>query len=256
MPGWAGMEGIVSSLQNRDLILPYFEHSILAEQWPEEYNIKVDSSPYYGKGDGYFHPSTHATMDERLLYYLFHPEHRDKMIPERRGLMSEMTLAVGSALHAVLQEQMLLAGLIKDRSHIEVEYRNDEHMVRGRLDWLVEHPNGTTLSVEFKTRNQFSYKKQDKPLDSWVAQVNMALAGMDLDLGVLIMAEMAWPWRFQEFHIHRDQELIDSIYAKFDRVRAAIAANELPKYCCPLDSQTMKKCPARGECWLKGQVMK
>jgi hypothetical protein len=248
--GWVGMEGIIGSLQNRDLILPYFEHSMIMEQWPDEYNIKVDSSPYYGHGDGYFHPSTHAKMDERQLYYMFHPEHAGKMVRERRSLMSEMTLSVGSALHAVLQEQMLMAKLIKDRSHIEVEYKNDVHKVRGRLDWLVEHPNGTTLSVEFKTRNQFSYAKQTEPLDSWVSQVNMALDNLDLELGVLIMLEMAWPWRMREFHIHRDQVLIDSIYAKFDRVRAAIAANEPPKHCCPPDSKEMKACPARNECWL------
>lgn len=246
-----GFESLLNSLGNQDLILPYFETSLLNHQWPDSYDIKVDSSPYYGKGDGYFHPSTHAMMDERKLYFHFHPEFRDKMIPERRSLMSEMTLTIGSAMHAVLQAQMTMAGLIKDPSHIEKEYRNEKHKVRGRIDWLVSHPNKATYIAEFKTRNQFKWAKDQEPLPSWVAQTNLALDNMDLDHGIVIALEMAWPWRFREWHIRRDPVLIESIYAKFDRVRAAIAANEPPKYCCAPDSTEMEACPARYQCWMK-----
>lgn len=257
--GWEGMESLIDSLSSQDLIMPYFENSMMLDEWPESYDIKVDSSPYYGRGDGYFHPSSHALMGERQLYYLFHPDYAGKMTPERRTLTSEMTLTGGSAWHAVLQAQMTMAKLIKDPrpivGDIEHEYRNDEHQVRGRIDWLVTHPNGSTLVVEFKTRNQYSWAKQPGPLPSWVAQTNLAMDNVGLDLGVIIMLEMCWPWRFREFHVKRDQELIDSIYAKFDRVRAAIAANEPPKHCCPPDSKEMEKCPARYSCWLKEEVV-
>jgi len=247
-----GFESLLGGLARQDLILPYFEVSLMNHNWPDHYDIRVDSRPYYGRGDGYFHPSTHAMMDERLLYYHFHPDTRDKMIPERRSLTSEITLSVGTSMHAILQTQMTMAQLIKNpKTDIEHEYRNEEHKVRGRIDWLVNHPNGATYVAEFKTRNQYGWAKDQEPLPSWVAQTNLALDNVGLDMAVVISLEMAWPWRMREWHIRRDPDLIDSIYAKFDRVRDAIARNEPPRYCCPPDSEVMAQCPARLECWMK-----
>jgi hypothetical protein len=244
-------ESILNTLGNRDLILPYFEAGVLSERWPDHYDIRVDSRPYYGLGDGYFHPSTHPLMGERELYYRFHPATKDLLVPERRSLTDEMSLCMGSAGHAVLQTHMTMAGLVKDADDIEREYINEEHHVRGRIDWLVDHPNGMRLVTEFKTRMSYRYTRQDEPEPSWLAQLNLALDAMDEDLGVLLMMESAWPWRFVEFHVKRDQALLDSIYAKFDRVRAAIANNEPPRHCCSPDSPEMEKCAARFECWLK-----
>ena len=84
-----------------------------------------------------------------------------------------------------------------------------------------------------------------------VAQVNLGLDSQDCDLGILLMLEAGYPFRLTEFRIRRDPILLESIYAKFDRVRAAIAANEPPRHCCAPDSTEMKKCPARGHCWMK-----
>ena len=53
----------------------------------------------------------------------------------------------------------------------------------------------------------------------------------------------------------RNDELLSEIFAKFDYVREAIAANEPPEHCCPLDSVKMKACPARFECWLSNKVV-
>lgn len=144
-----GFEGVLGRLVNKDLILPYFEISMLADNWPDSYDINVDSSEYYGLGDGYFHPSTHPLMGERQLYLMFHPDTRDSMVGERKSLKGQMTLTMGSALHAVLQTQMKQARLIYD-DDIEVEYINHDHHVRGRIDWIAHLPNGLIVPVEFK----------------------------------------------------------------------------------------------------------
>lgn len=245
-----GFDAILQRLADRDLILPYFESGMLADDWPDEYLIKVDSSPYYGAGDGYFHPSTHPLMGERELYYHFHPDTSALMIPERNSIQRQMGFAMGSALHGVVQTQMLMCKLVTEED-IEVEYVNDEHHVRGRIDWVARHPNGTILPVEFKTRNTSRFAWQKEPEPSWIAQLNLGLDAMDADLGILLMMESGWPYRMSEFQIKRDRRLLDEIYSKFDRVREAIAKNEPPRYCCPPDSQQMTKCPARFECWLK-----
>jgi hypothetical protein len=89
-------------------------------------------------------------MGARELYYRFHPEHRDHIVRERRSLQSHMTLAMGSALHGVVQTQMEMSGLVRPEN-IEVEYVNDKHHIRGRIDFIVDHPNGSTLPVEMKS---------------------------------------------------------------------------------------------------------
>lgn len=245
-----GFEGIIKALERKDLITPYFEANMLADNWPESYTITIDSGVYYGKGDGYFHPSTHPMMGERELYYRFHPDTRDLMIPERKSLQGELTLAMGSALHGVLQTQMQQASLVLPED-IEVEYVNHDHHVRGRIDWIVSHPNGMRIVTEFKTRTHFKFTKQNEPEPSWLAQINLGMDSQDCDLGVILMMESGWPYRLREFHVKRDHELLGEIYSKFDRVRDSIAESTAPKYCCPPDSDTMKHCPARHQCWLK-----
>lgn len=251
----SGFDKVLGRLAEQDLILPYFEVAMLADNWPDEYIVKIDSRPYYGlddegKPDGYFHPSTHPTLGERELYYRFHPDTRDNMLWERNSVQRQMAFAVGSALHSVVQTQMVMAGLVTPED-IEVEYVNDEHHVRGRIDWMTHHPNGTRLLVEMKTRTPRKFAYQTEPEASWVAQVNLGLDSQNCDLGILLMLEAGYPYRLTEWRIRRNRELLDNLYAKFDRVREAIARNEPPRHCCAPDSTTMKACPARFHCWLK-----
>jgi hypothetical protein len=264
-----GFDAILNRLVAKDLILPYLDAAVLADNWPDSYNIPVDTSPYYGYRDGYFHPSTHPLMPERELYYRFHPDTVDQIVPERNTVERMMTLAVRSAMHSVVGTQFQMAGLVKDVVYpaapgfihplrdpakgldsIEYEYINDEHKVRGRIDWVVELPNGTLLPVEMKGRTHFKYSKQTEPMESWVAQLNLGLDAMGQDLGVLLMQQDGYPYHMREFPIKRDPLLLNELYAKFDRVREAIARNEPPRYCCGEGSQMMKNCDARFVCWL------
>lgn len=244
---------IFSSLAEKELLVPYFRNAMLAQQWPDSYQVTIDSSPYYGHGDGYFHPSTHGLMGERELYYRFHPDHRDKLIHEQRSVQSEMTLAMGSALHGIIQTQFQMAGIIKDDSDIEVEYIIDEHHVRGRVDFIVHHPNGNTYPVELKTQNSRGFDFQESIKDSWDAQLSMGLHGTGYATGILLVLESGWPYRMKEFRVDRNDDLLSRIFAKFAYVRECIANDTPPEHCCPLDSVAMKACPARFECWLSGK---
>ena len=246
---------ILSSLAEKDLLLPYFRNAMLAQQWPDSYQVTIDSSPYYGHGDGYFHPSTHGLMGSRELYYRFHPEHRDKLIHERRSVQSEMTLAMGSALHGIVQTQFQMAGLIADPKDCEVEYVIDEHHVRGRVDFLVHHPDGCTYPVELKTQNSRGFDLQTQIKESWDAQLSMGLHGTGYATGILLVLESGYPYRMKEFLVDRNDVLLSRIFAKFAHVRDCIATSTPPEHCCPLDSVTMKACPARYECWQANKVV-
>lgn len=242
-------ESILKRLSNKELILPYLERSIVSEKWPESYTVTIDSGAYYGHGDGYFHPSTHPLMGARQLYLMFHPSTRHLMVREPSTLQREMTLSMGSALHGVVQTQMEMAGLVTS-DNIEVEYVNTEHHVRGRIDFIVDHPDGRTLPVEMKTRTHFKFNKQTEILPSWDAQLSLALDATGHDEGVLLMVESGWPYSMKEFLVPKNVELLETIYSKFDYVRDCIENNTPPLHCCDFDSVEMKACPARFSCWL------
>jgi hypothetical protein len=247
----SGFDNMLAKIAGQDLILPYIHASLIADAWPAKYQIEVDSGPYYGAGDGYFHPSTHSLMGERELYYAFHPDTKDKLIIEPPSIERQMAFAMGSALHAVMQTQMEMMELVRGPQDIEVEYVNHPHHVRGRIDWITHLPNGQIVPVEMKTRTVSKFAWQAEPEPSWIAQLNLGLDAMDTDLGILLMVEAGYPYRMTEFQIHRDTLLLSQIYSKFDRVRAALAAGEPPDHCCAPGSQVMKKCPARYHCWMK-----
>lgn len=250
-PGWGSL---LKRLANNELILPHFENAMLADNWPDSYNITIDSSPYYGAGDGYFHPSTHPLMGARELYYRFHPDTRDHIVRERRSLQSHLTLSMGSALHGVIQTQMQMSGLVRPEN-IEVEYVNHEHHIRGRIDFIVDHPNGSTLPVEMKTINSFAFKRQETIKPSWDAQLSIALDHLGVDTGILLMVEAGWPYQMREFLVKRNDLLLEEIYTKFAAVREAVKNNVPPQYCCNYESDEMKKCPARFQCWLRDEAM-
>ncbi len=244
---------ILSSLADKELLLPYFRNAILSQRWPDSYDVTIDSGPYYGHGDGRFHPSSHALMGARELYYRFHPDHRDKLIHEQRNVQSEMTLAMGSALHGIVQAQFQMAGLISSPEHCEVEYVIEEHNVRGRADFLVHHPDGNTYVCELKTQNSRGFDLQTQIKPSWDAQLSMALHGIGYPTGILLVLESGYPYRMKEFRVNRNDILLSEIFAKFAHVMDCIATSTPPEHCCPLDSVKMEACPARFECWMSGK---
>lgn len=250
-------DNILKRLAAKELILPILENQMRSDTWPDRYPIWVDSSPYYGAGDGYFHPSTHPLMTPRQLYYMFHPDHRHLIEHEPFSIQREMTLSMGSALHAVVQTQMIMTGMTSE-DHIEVEYINTEHHVRGRTDMVFFHPTEGPLIVELKTRTNRKFDEttvEDMP--SWQIQTALACDNLskkydtDFTYAVLIMIESGYPFRMKELRIERNDALLRDTYAKFDYVRQAIADNVPPTLCCALDSKEMKSCRARHACWLR-----
>lgn len=246
-------DNILKRLASQELILPIFETQMMADKWPDSYTIKIDSGEYYGRPggvpDGYFHPSTHALMGARELYYRFHPSTRDQIIQQPNTLQRQMTLAMGKSMHGIVQTMMQMTGLVTEEN-VEWEYTNEEHHLRGRIDFIVDHPSAGLVPVEAKTRNGFQFDKTDKILPSWDAQLSLGLDNYGADFGILLMMQTSWPFALKEFRVPRNAVLVEEIYQKFDLVREAVKNNTPPPPCCPLDSQTMQNCGARYMCWL------
>lgn len=245
---------VMKDLSGGNLLTPYLKNAMLADNWPDEYIIKVDSRPYYGLGDGYFHPSTHGLMDERKLYYMFHPETRDKMHYEERTVTDQFILGMGSALHAVCQTQFQMAGLLRPEN-TEKEFIIEAHHVRGRADMILDHPTEGELVVEFKTQNSRAFEWQYEMKPQWEMQLSIQLYGLKKKRGVLFVMEAGLPYRMREYHYDRDDDLLARTFAKFDYVRECIERDTPPGHCCSKGSKEMKACPARYSCWLKSEVI-
>ena len=239
---------ILQRLSRQQLLLPYLEAKMLSDEWPDEYQVTVDSSPYTGYADGWFHPSSHVLADERLLYYTLHPDYKYNLRQETRSMQGMMTLAMGSALHAVVQTKFILAGLITEND-VEVKLVDEVHRGRGSMDFRIKHPNGNKYACEMKTMNSYSFAKLTHPKEEWVGQLNCYMDWSGLDQGIILVVESGWPYTFKEFLIQRDESLLRRTYEKWDYVLECIANNTPPQRCCALNSDKMKLCPAAHFCW-------
>jgi len=137
-------DNVLRRLERRELIVPMLENELAADEWPDQYNIKIDSKKHVPK-PGYFHPSVHPLMGARELYYRMHPATRDLMVPERRLAKDHMLLAVHSAAHAIVQTKMEMAKIVRPEN-IEWSYVDEIHKIRGRIDFIVDSP---TAELEF-----------------------------------------------------------------------------------------------------------
>lgn len=242
--------GIFKSLADRELVIPYFRNAVQGNEWPERYQITVDSGPYYGKGDGYFHPSTHPLLTAKQLYYMFHEDYADKLVDREdlRTFQMHMVLATGTALHSVVQTQLSIAGLVNPED-IEVEYVIHEHHVRGRIDFIVHHPNGDTIPVELKTVNERGYDFLSKIRPEWDAQLSLALHATGQPYGILMVLERGGESRMREFKVPRNDKLLSEIFDKFDYVRECLALNRVPvDPCCAPGSIERDRCAAKLIC--------
>jgi hypothetical protein len=248
-------KSIFKKLADDQIVIPHLERALFSDEWPEFYNIKVDTSAHKGPpaGEiGYFYPSMHCLMDPRRLYYEIHPVHRE-LLPEFRedfSLSSIMSMTMGTAAHSIVQTQLQMAGKIISEEDVEVRFRNEERRCRGRLDFLMTRANGTKIPVEMKTQNSRAFGFAKEPQLSWECQLQVTMDGLGYDEGVLFVLEMGYPWQMQEFRVKRDEEILDTIYTKWAMVLEAVRADVPPKHCCERGSTEMDKCRAKSVCWL------
>lgn len=273
---------IFRGLVEQRIITPYLENAFNNDEWPDHYFVEIDSSPYYGlvddegvahetgSGDGYFHPSTHATMTARRLYYSFHPEYAKLLHHEPWTFSQRMSVAIGTAMHAVVQTQLDMANLLvrgepsddwtvdPGRSHIrwrwpernpfEFEYINDIHRCRGRADGVLDHPRLGQIIFEYKTMNSPKFRQLSKEKDEWYSQVQLAMDHYGCDEALILVQEMGLPWATKEYRVRKDRAHIDAIFAKWDYVRECVK-RDMPPICeHPRFEPSTKRCAAAHLC--------
>jgi hypothetical protein len=245
---------IYQRLAEEQVVIPHLERALMADEWPESYNIPVEMYPHRPPPPGevgWFYPSTHCLMEDRQLYYEMHPVHRYNLPKKTFPMSATWSLTMGTAAHSIVQTQLTMAGKIVDpKRDIEVRFRNEQRRCRGRLDWIQTMASGRKIPVEMKTQNSRAFGFQKEIADSWECQLQTTMDGLGYDEGVVFLMEMGYPWGMREFRVYRDEALLKAIYAKWERVLEAVYANEPPGHCCEKGSKEMDNCRAKDVCWL------
>lgn len=214
--------------------------------------------------DGYFHPSTHPLMDERVLYhYLAEPE---RLQLEVFDPTSVMAVTQGSFWHEFIQTCGIHAGLLlpnpkpSPKRHIaEWGWEHRETLSRGHSDGLTNPKVFFREEIfEFKSMREPKMRKLPKlPVDhpdlaeafkvlvpDYYAQAQeyLRISGRDWWRGVILAME--WPYEMREIVIRADPFFQSQIAEKYRRVIQAAADGRPPASCC----QDFAGCPARGMC--------
>jgi len=239
-------DNLLKRLANQEIVLPMLENAMRASVRD---GADLHGRMWEGRSDDYFHASTHPLIDERQLYYLFHPDTQQFIVEEPFSLEREMAAAVGTSLHDVVQGHLVNLGLSK-KENIEKSFVIEEHHVRGRIDAIVDHPTRGSVVTEIKSRTHYKFAKTTEPLPKWEAQLSIQLDSQGLETVLILMVESGYPFRMKELPVARNDALLSEIYSKFDRVREAIALSRPPIYCCAPNSSTVTSCPVRFACWL------
>ena len=259
----------VASL-DRDLVLiPLIENAVQQCAFPKNFTVTLESYAAKREPDGWFHPSTHPTMDERkLYYYLARPEKWDE---DEFDYGPRMSVLMGTVMHDVMQVVMTKLGLVVPpkgtcvccgKPHGRGKGKCDEWGVRddnlgrrGHMDGLLDIPGwckpGDAIfdlktcappvirGIESHDLDAFKLKW---PKYYAQAQEYMALR-VNLK-GMIVFVWMRDGWQMRELSLTRDDLYIARLEAKYRIVRRHVEMGTPPPVACCSTRAAARKCPA------------
>jgi len=173
------------------------------------------------------------------------------MLSEPNSLQRQMTLGMGSSMHGILQAQMQMIGLVPEKN-IEVEYIIAEHHIRGKIDWIFQHPSVGDVVVEMKNPHRLQVRDHHHRVDALLdAQLSLAEYSQNKTEGVLLMMETACPTGCASSRTSATTYCCNRSSTSSTTSGCAWDANEPPRHCCVFGSPQMTSCDARFTCWLK-----
>lgn len=259
----------VGAIDNDLVLIPLIENAVQQCAFPKNFTVRLRAYAAKREPDGWFHPSTHPTMDERqLYYYLAQP---DRWEESEFDYGPRMSVLVGTVMHEVIQTVMTKLGLLIPpkgtcvccgRPHGKGPGKCDEWGVRddllrrrGHMDGLLDIPGWCTPGdgiFDLKTcappvirgvdNNDLEAFKIKWPKYYGQAQDYMACTGKQKAL-ILFLA-MSEGWQMREFTIPRDDLYIARLEAKYRRVLAHVDAGTPPPVACCPGGAKARKCPA------------
>jgi hypothetical protein len=255
------------------VLAPLVRLYVAEGRFPRNTRITLPGGNLDRDPDGWFHPSTHPTMDARkLYYYLAQPQ---RWVAEPWGYEGRMSVTVGTLEHAIVQMALADIGALipptgtcpccgrpygpGDDECGEPGVADPVLRRRGHMDGIVMTPALGMTGFDLKTINHFSAAKIPEGPDkaetlAWLRakhpyyygqmQEYMALSG--LRMMIMLFIGMGFPWVMREIHVEYNPTYVVALEAKYRLVRAAEAAGMPPEQCCAIGSKESKSCPATG----------
>lgn len=252
-PTKANFRTVVTSLSKGEVLIPLIRSYLHDPAFPE-FTVKVRGAKGFinREPDGYFHPSTHPTWPERMLYYyLMHPE---EFIGESYDPLSVLTVTQGQFWHSLIETCLVDCGWLKG---VEVFVKDDETGSRGNIDGVSDDE-----VFEFKTMREPKARKIAKgnPDDPEVlasfrelvptyyaqGQEYMRLSG--LKHWRLLILSLEWPFPMREISMRYEPAVAERVRQKYLNVRQAVEDKRPPQPCCGPGSKEAQVCPARAVC--------
>ncbi len=241
------LERTLASRQKKEVLIPYIEDALLKDDvWPESYPV-----PVYNKErifDRMFHPSSDTELGDYQLYYKFHPDFNSLLERESLSSTSKLTMQIGSALHAVLQNLLIHLGFC-ELGDVEVKFTNAEKEISGTVDILtLRLPNGDEYLVDIKSTSR-------EPTENYAYSMQLRLYQDNCpgapDKMILLYIQKAYPHNLYEVVVEKDDIALTELYDRWDRVKVAIRTDDLKylKRCCGDTSEKRYlTCPAKHIC--------
>lgn len=243
----------------KGLVLKPLLHTYLHDAKFPDFTLHFEKESMHREPDGWFHPSTHPLMNERMLYlYLARPE----IFPvETMRYMSTLAVTYGKMFHELLQRCLEDMGFLPpelqvcttcppDRECREPSVVDEESGERGHTDgfldlsklaYLPEDKQDANLELKSSTDGFGRLSKMEdldlatfrKRWPEYYAQQQSYLRMSGKKWTILLVMEHQYPFEMREFHIPYDPHFSASIVAKYRRVRQAVA-DQRPPMCCGL----------------------
>ena len=250
-PTKANFRTVVTSLSKGEVLIPLIRSYLDDPAFPE---FRVTVKRFINRPpDGWFHPSTHPTWPERMLYYyLMHPE---EFIGEPYDPLSALTVTQGQFWHSFMETCRLDCGYL---TAANVPVADADAGSRGEMDGASR--DGEVY--ELKTMREPKARKIAKgnPDDPEVlasfrqlvpgyyaqGQEYMRLSG--LKRWRLLIISLEWPFPMREISMRYEPAVAERVRQKYLNVRQAVEDERPPQPCCGPGSKEAQVCPARAVC--------
>lgn len=223
---------VVKSLGQKYKLVPHLDMAIGQGDWPWEFKYEPKLV------DDAWHPSSDCTPSLRELYL------KAKGLSEEQAVPTSLrkTFMVGHFWHQylqwIVQHHLSFAkadhierrgyrwwGTVLDACHPTVPLDITPlpyHWATGSGDIApCSIPGHGDFVVDFKTQHARTFHQNGLPdwaADKYEAQINIYMDFFNLERGLIVCTEKDSPHDMKEYEYHRNQELIDRIYAKWQLV--------------------------------------
>lgn len=219
--------------------------------WQYDYKPKLEDNAWHPSGNctpGLLDLYTYAKAAPNVPFYSEH-EYPETIVQRPIEPTLGKIFQVGHFWHQYLQEICVRAGLC-DLNNIErrgfrswggptyTSYDETQratppyHWATGSADICpLEIPGQGEYLIDFKTMGSHVFRNitpSEQNAEKWECQLNVYMDFFDMEKAMIVGINKDSPHDFKEFEFHRNQNLIDAIYLKWELVSACLDEGVAP----------------------------